>query len=86
MSLYDETDCLPHTRPPAAFPHPEPRDPQISITAPGLTKREYAAIHIAAAMKQPNIYVGAKETEESFSDFARHAVALADAVLREAGE
>jgi hypothetical protein len=79
MKLYDETDCLPHTRPPAAFPHPEPRDPQISITAPGLTKREYAAIHIAAGM------AGLRVTRGN-DLLAKEAVALADAVLREAGE
>ena len=79
MKLYDETDCLPHARPPAAFPHPEPRDPRISITAPGLTKREYAAIHIAAAIEARNVSYGP-------GDIAKRAVALADAVLREAGE
>jgi hypothetical protein len=79
MKLYDETDCLPHTRPPAAFPHPEPRDPQISITAPGLTKREYAAIHSAAGM------AGLRVTRGN-DLLAKEAVALADAVLREAGE
>ena len=78
-SLYDETDCLPHTRPPAAFPHPEPRDPRISITAPGLTKREYAAIHIAAA-------IAGRKTVVNYEHDAFEAVALADAVLREAGQ
>ena len=43
----------------------------------GLTKREYAAIHIAAAL------VGRRF---SFDDTAFQAVRLADAVLREAGE
>jgi len=44
----------------------------------GLTKREYAAIHIAAALAGRNV---------AFNDeqFAQRAVALADAVLREAG-
>ena len=82
MKLYDETDCLPHTRPPAAFPHPEPRDPQISITAPGLTKREYAAIHIAAAIAGRKVSVSMSEVGAN----AKEAVVLADAVLREAGE
>lgn len=46
----------------------------------GLTKREYAAIHIAAAL----ISRGIVFTDNP--DAAKRAVALADAVLREAGE
>ncbi len=53
---------------------------------PGLTKREYAAIHIAAIMPMPSVYVGEKQTAESFAEFAARAVALADAVLKEAAQ
>lgn len=50
-------------------------------TLPGLTKREYAAIHIAAAIAGRKVVFTELEAE-----FAKTAVALADAVLREAGE
>ena len=46
----------------------------------GLTKREYAAIHIAAAM------IGRGVTHTADGPVEIRAVALADAVLREAGE
>lgn len=49
--------------------------------APGLTKREYAAIHIAAAIAGRKVVFTELEAE-----FAKTAVALADAVLKEAGE
>lgn len=45
----------------------------------GLTKREYAAIHIAAAIAGRNVTFGVDR-------LAQEAVALADAVLKEAGE
>ena len=45
----------------------------------GLTKREYAAIHIAAAIASRRVNIT--------PDYdAKDAVALADAVLKEAGE
>ena len=49
------------------------------IACPGLTKREYAAIHIAAAIAGRNVTFGVDR-------LAQEAVALADAVLKEAGE
>lgn len=59
----------------AAFPTYSPNP-----MAQGLTKREYAAIHIAAAMAGRNIaYTDATPLSE-------RAVALADAVLKEASQ
>lgn len=61
-----------------AFPHcPDPD------TYGGLTKREYAAIHIAAAIASRRIVANDRFTQEAV---AQEAVALADAVLREAGK
>ena len=48
--------------------------------APGLTKREYAAIHL-----MPSVIL-ADDFEAPVEVLAKRAVALADAVLREAGE
>jgi hypothetical protein len=48
----------------------------------GLTKREYAAIHIAAAIETRLSVYATVET----SMIAARAVALADAVLKEAGQ
>lgn len=45
--------------------------------APGLTKREYAAIHIAAALAGRGVTFAGE-------DVAKRAVELADAVLKEA--
>lgn len=47
--------------------------------APGLTKREYAAIHIAAALAGRGVTFAGE-------DVAKRAVELADAVLKEAGD
>ncbi len=47
--------------------------------ARGLTKREYAAIHIAAALAGRGVTFAGE-------DVAKRAVELADAVLKEAGE
>lgn len=46
---------------------------------PGLTKREFAAIHIAAALAGRGVTFAGE-------DVAKRAVELADAVLKEAGE
>ena len=66
-----------------AFPHKRiHRDSQgidHEVYCPGLTKREYAAIHIAAAIAGRTMTFGVDR-------LAQEAVALADAVLREAGE
>lgn len=50
------------------------------VIAPGLTKREYAAIHLL-----PSVIL-ADDFEAPVEVLAKRAVALADAVLREAGE
>ena len=53
----------------------------VSVTdTPGLTKREYAAIHL-----MPSVIL-ADDFEAPVEVLAKRAVALADAVLREAGE
>ncbi|NGQ91491.1 hypothetical protein G5V65_11340 [Rhodobacter sp. HX-7-19] len=60
----------------SAFPSPETEHMHY---VPGLTKREYAAIHIAAALAGRGVMFAGE-------DVAKRAVELADAVLREAGE
>lgn len=58
----------------------EPAFPATYETAAnGLTKREYAATHIAAAM-------ASRTVAYADEDFASRAVALADAVLAEAAK
>lgn len=47
----------------------------------GLTKREYAAIHICAAMRANGDRW--RGTDETFEDYARSSVAQADALLAE---
>ena len=62
-----------------AFPT-EPRGPVHGNYYDGLTKREYAAIHLL-----PSVIL-ADDFEAPVEVLAKRAVALADAVLREAGE
>ena len=58
---------------------PDVVEPVYTTQFPGLTKREYAAIHIAAALAGRGVAF-------SGEDVAKRAVELADAVLKEAGE
>lgn len=64
-----------------AFPETIKHEYYGEVHVPGLTKREYAAIHIAAAIAGRKVIFTELETE-----LAQRAVALADAVLREAKE
>jgi len=57
-------------------------DLRLALDAPGLTKREYAAIHLAAALETRLSVYATVET----SMIAARAVELADAVLKEAGK
>jgi hypothetical protein len=65
----------------SAFPnkriHRDETGLEREFNAPGLTKREYAAIHIAAALISRGVTF-------SGEDVAKRAVELADAVLNEA--
>lgn len=67
----------------SAFPnkrgHRDAQGVGFEIADTGLTKREYAAIHIAAAL-------AGRAVTFAGEDVAKRAVELADAVLKEAGE
>ena len=85
MKLYDETDYLPPVEP--AFPcTKQATATRVAEAFPGLTKREYAAIHIAAAITGGLAAASISTTDDDVATIAKASVRLADAVLREAGE
>ena len=59
---------------------------QDETKVPGLTKREYAAIHIAAAITGGLAAASIDTTDNDIATISTASVRLAAAVLREAGD